>query len=60
MSVEELIEKLKAQPYHYEVKVFQEGIEIPDWSGDISRVDIDVLTKEILLQIDNAKMIKPL
>ena len=52
MSVEELIERLQKMPPYYEVKAFARGVEIDDFYNHIVGVEIDIVTKDVLLEFD--------
>jgi hypothetical protein len=52
MSTEQLIEKLKTLPNHYEVKAFVPGVEIQDFYAPVVDVQVDVVTKDVLLEFE--------
>ncbi len=51
MSVEDLIAELQKMPPLYEVKAFQEGIEIADLFADVEGIQLDVVGKEVWLEV---------
>lgn len=55
MSVEQLIEKLQKMPPHYEVKAYEEGCDIGDFSSDVFEVELWSPQKEIHLTIETGR-----
>ena len=50
MTTEELIVKLKTLPPLYEVNAFVPGVEIDDFWSPVVDVQVDIVTKQILLE----------
>ena len=52
MTVEEVIQQLQKYPFHYKVKAFARGVEIDDFYNHVVGVDVDVVTKDVLIEFD--------
>ena len=50
MTTEELIERLQKLPPLYEVNAFVPGVEIDDFWSPVVDVQVDIVTKQILLE----------
>ena len=50
MNVEDLIEELKRQPWHYTPRILIPGIEVDDFESPIIRVSVDPVTKQVLIE----------
>lgn len=51
MSVEQLMERLKTLPAHYEVLAYCDGVEIRDTERGVVHVSLDAFTKHVLLEL---------
>ena len=50
MTTEELIERLQKLPPLYDVNAFVPGVEIDDFWSPVVDVQLDIVTKQILLE----------